>query len=203
MKKASILATTTLAGTLLFVGAGHAQAASQISSQQAENEVASYIQSSNNYHKMPESGVNAISSQESFSPIKNAYAVAFGQVDDNGPTFLYVNKSTGTIYDGHGNVLQQGTLGQTTSNANHQQNGENSQTTANNQNSQNTSQQSNANAQSSQDNITTKNTTNQTTSTKALPETGETSNSGLLTTIAAVLLAAGSFLALRRTSTIK
>ena len=207
MKKASILATTTLAGTLLFVGAGHAQAASQISSQQAENEVASYIQSSNNYHKMPESGVSAISSQESFSPIKNAYAIAFGQVGDNGPTYLYVNKSTGTIYDGHGNVLQQGTLGQTPSNANNQQNGENTQTTANNQNSQNTTQQSNANAtpnaQSSQDNVTTKNTTNQATSAKALPETGETSNSGLVTTIAATLLAAGSFLVLRRTSTTK
>ncbi|MFC0138255.1 hypothetical protein CD127_10155 [Staphylococcus petrasii] len=213
MKKVGILATSALAGTLLFAGTGHAQAASQISSHQAEEEVASYIQNSNTYHKKPESGVVASSSQETFSPVENSYAIGFGQVRDNGPTFLYVNKSTGTIYDGHGNVLQQGALGQNNANSNNQQNGENTQTTTHeNQTTPNTSQQTNANttsnAQSSQDNSTTtsqdaKHATSQATSTTALPETGETSNSGLVTTIAAVLLAAGSFLVFRRKSTTK
>ncbi|MCI2774035.1 LPXTG cell wall anchor domain-containing protein [Staphylococcus petrasii] len=224
MKKVGILATSALAGTLLFAGTGHAQAASQISSHQAEDEVASYIQNSNTYHKMPESGVFAYSEQETFSPVENSYAIGFGQVGDNGPTYLYVNKSTGTIYDGFGNVLQQGALNQNDANSNNQQNGENTQTTTHdNQTTPNSSQQTNANttsnAQSSQDNSTTtaqtsqdnstttaqdtNHSTSQTTPTKALPETGETSNSGLVTTIAAVLLAAGSLLVFRRKSTTK
>ncbi|GGG94269.1 LPXTG cell wall anchor domain-containing protein [Staphylococcus pragensis] len=81
--------------------------------------------------------------------------------------------------------------------------------------SESNNQQANANiasnAQSSQDNSTITSQTsqdanhssNETTSTKALPETGKTSNSGLVTTIAAVLLATGSFLVFRRKSTTK
>lgn len=216
MKKVGILATSVLSGTLLFAGTGHAQAASQISSHQAEDKVASYIQNSDNYHKMPESGVVSYSQQETFSPVENSYAIGFGQVGDNGPTYLYVNKSTGTIYDGFGNVLQQGALGQNDANSNNQQNGKHTQTTTHdNQTTPNTSQQTNANtisnAQSSEDNSTTtsqisqdiNHSTSQATSTKALPETGETSNSGLVTTIAAVLLATGSFLVFRRKSTTK
>lgn len=81
----------------------------------------------------------------------------------------------------------------------------NTQSTDNNQaaTNNNTTTATTDNDVSTQENNTQSTQTKEAQTTKALPETGEQSNSGLATIIASVLLAAGSLLAFRRTSNSK
>ncbi|MEJ7147031.1 LPXTG cell wall anchor domain-containing protein, partial [Staphylococcus capitis] len=83
--------------------------------------------------------------------------VAFGEEPNQSPSFLYVNKDTGDVYDAKGNLVQKNSNG-----------------------SDNTQKQP---AQSEA---------------KALPETGETENTGLVASIATVLLAIGSLFTFKR-----
>ena len=78
----------------------------------------------------------------------------------------------------------------------------NSTTTTQNNNEQNQTANNNPQTQGNSNNVAIQTNEAQTT-TQVLPETGEQSNSGLVTIIASVLLAVGSLLAFRRTSNSK
>ncbi|TES10852.1 LPXTG cell wall anchor domain-containing protein, partial [Staphylococcus epidermidis] len=98
------------------------------------------------------------------------YSVAFGEEPNQSPSFLYVNKDTGDVYDAKGNLVQK--------NSNGSDNSSNTQSQATD-NTQKQPAQSEA---------------------KALPETGETENTGLVASIATVLLAIGSLFTFKRFS---
>ena len=42
---------------------------------------------------------------------ENTYSVAFGEEPNQSPSFLYVNKANGNIYDKDGNLVQQASVG--------------------------------------------------------------------------------------------
>lgn len=173
MKKASILTTTTLAGALLFTGVGaNANAAEQVSKSQAENSVQELVTNNSNY--TPKDGTKYTVMDEKYADPhhpENTYSVAFGEEPNQAPSFLYVNKDNGNIYDANGNLVQKASSG---SEDNKQQ------TTDNNATAQNNEQQATE---------------------KSLPETGETqTNSSLVTIFASVLLAVGSLLTFKRFS---
>ncbi|PNZ71064.1 LPXTG cell wall anchor domain-containing protein [Staphylococcus croceilyticus] len=202
MKKSSIFATTTLTGALLFsgVGAHQAHAAENVSKSQAEKNVQDLVTNNSNYH--PKEGTKYTVMDEKYADPnhpKNSYSVAFGEEPNQSPSFLYVNKETGNVYDANGNLVQKAST-----------NSENNQAKTNNTrvNSSNTNQESTVN-HNNQSNASTINNNNASTqnneqqTTKALPETGEQFNSDLITIIASVLLAAGSLLTFKRFSSNK
>ncbi|MBA6432797.1 LPXTG cell wall anchor domain-containing protein [Pseudomonas aeruginosa] len=91
--------------------------------------------------------------------------------------------------------------GQNSDNSNNQQLSQNNDQQAQNQATDNTVNTQNNDQQQTQ--TTDNNTTTQTNTqeqAKVLPETGESSNTTILTIVASVLLAAGSLLVFRRTS---
>ncbi|MGS0644812.1 LPXTG cell wall anchor domain-containing protein [Staphylococcus hominis] len=218
MKKSKVLATTTLAGALLFTGVGathHANAAEGLTDTQKQNIVNQYIKD-NNINATPDSrvasGLTLGNVPEGYTP------VGFGEKHAQAPSFVYVNDKTGEIIDrgvGHHELISQ----------DNESNNETSQNTVNKadntttQDTTNNNTQSADNTQAVTNNETTNNTTaatdnnvstqeNNTQSTQSneaqtLPETGGQSNAGLVTIIASVLLAAGSLLAFRRTSNSK
>ena len=201
MKKASILTTTTLAGALLFTGVGaNANAAEQVSKSQAEDSVQELVTNNSNY--TPKDGTKYTVMDEKYADPhhpENTYSVAFGEEPNQAPSFLYVNKDNGNIYDANGNLVQKASSGsednkqQTTDNNATAQNNE-QQATDNNVTVQNNEQQATDN------NVTAQNNEQQATE-KSLPETGETqTNSSLVTIFASVLLAVGSLLTFKRFS---
>ena len=171
MKTTKILGATTLAGALLFTGVGHVNAAENLSESQAEDSVKNFVSNNN-----------------------NSYNIAFGEERNQSPSFLYVKKDTGDIYDHDGNLVQKGSAN---SEDTTQNNNQSSQATDNTVNTQNNEQQQSQ----ATDNAKAKNNTQSQNQAQALPETGEeSSNTTLVTMIASVILAAGSLLAFRRTS---
>jgi len=184
MKTTKILGTTALAGALLFTGvSSHDANAAEVSKQQAEDNVKNLVNNNNNYN--PKSGTNFTVMTDKYADREkpdNTYSVAFGEEPNQSPSFLYVNKDTGDVYDAKGNLVQK--------NSNGSENNEQtqSQATDNNVATQNNQQQiqSQEPAQSEA---------------KALPETGEQStNTGLVASIATLLLAVGSALTFKRFS---
>lgn len=192
MKTVKFLGATTLAGALLFTGAGatyssEANAAEQgLSDSQVLNTANGYIQS-HGIKLRPQSKV-MINKQE---PSPNGYvAVMYGEQGQNGPFAIFVNKSNGSIIDDHAKEHNVKTPDQQqdTDATNH----------TNNSTSQNNNQGQSSQATSNAKSENKKQSQNQS---QALPETGEeTSNTTLVTMIASVILAAGSLLAFRRTS---
>ena len=202
MKKSSIFTTTTLAGALLFSGVGVHQAHAAESEVTADNatEIGSSVMKENGYH--PEN-VNFNTPQDK----GDYYLILYGNKSGHGSGAVKVHKD-GLVESGAGAAAgtERGELtkvgyyqfaksqdstsnNSTNDNANSEQQ---KQTTDNNISTQNTDQQT------TEKNVSTQNNKQQTT--KALPETGEQSNSGLVTIIASVLLAAGSLLTFKRFS---
>lgn len=194
MKNSKVLATTTLAGALLFTGVGathHANAAENVTKSQAEESVKNYVTNNNSFNPASDTKYTEWHMDDTTNtyPVSNSYQIIFAEKSNQSPTPLYVKKDTGDIYDWNGNLLQKGSLGS-------ENNTQVNQTTTSNTTSDNTT------TQNTQSNNETANNDTQST-TQALPETGEQSNSGLVTIVASVLLAAGSLLAFRRTSNSK
>lgn len=194
MKNSKVLATTTLAGALLFTGVGathHANAAENVTKSQAEESVKNYVTNNNSFNPASDTKYTEWHMDDTTNtyPVSNSYQIIFAEKSNQSPTPLYVKKDTGDIYDWNENLLQKGSLGS-------ENNTQVNQTTTSNTTSDNTT------TQNTQSNNETANNDTQST-TQALPETGEQSNSGLVTIVASVLLAAGSLLAFRRTSNSK
>ncbi|MCG1589799.1 LPXTG cell wall anchor domain-containing protein [Staphylococcus epidermidis] len=188
MKTTKILGATTLAGALLFTGVGHVNAAENLSESQAEDSVKNFVSNNNDYQTKGDTKFISTKDEWSDSPIDNSYNIAFGEERNQSPSFLYVKKDTGDIYDHDGNLVQKGSAN---SEDTTQNNNQSSQATDNTVNTQNNEQQQSQ----ATDNAKAENNT------QALPETGEeSSNTTLVTMIASVILAAGSLLAFRRTS---
>lgn len=177
MKTTKILSTTALAGALLFTGvSSHDANAAEVSKQQAEDNVKNLVNNNNNYN--PKSGTNFTVMTDKYADREkpdNTYSVAFGEEPNQSPSFLYVNKDTGDVYDAKGNLVQK--------NSNGSENNEQTQ------------------SQATDNNVATQNNQQTTQSdAKALPETGETTNTGLVASIATLLLAVGSALTFKRFS---
>lgn len=194
MKTTKILGATTLAGALLFTGVGHVNAAENLSESQAEDSVKNFVSNNNDYQTKGDTKFISTKDEWSDSPINNSYNIAFGEERNQSPSFLYVKKDTGDIYDHNGNLVQKGSAN---SEDTTQNNNQSSQATDNTVNTQNNEQQQSQ----ATDNAKAKNNTQSQNQAQALPETGEeSSNTTLVTMIASVILAAGSLLAFRRTS---
>ncbi|MCI2775029.1 LPXTG cell wall anchor domain-containing protein [Staphylococcus petrasii] len=204
MKKSSIFATTTLAGALLFsgVGAHQAHAADQVTKSQAEESVRNFVTNNSNYHPYNDTKYIEWHMDGVENPIENSYQIIFGENPNQSPTSLFVKKDTGDIYNWDGQLVKKGAV-----NTN-----QNDQQTTNNTTQNNTqvatqitkkTNDNKAQTTTSSNNTSTQVTNNQSNeqqTTNALPETGEQSNSGLVTIIASVLLAAGSLLTFKRFS---
>ena len=224
MKKSKVLATTTLAGALLFTGVGathNAHAAEgQLSDAQLENAANNYI-NSHNIHL--NEGTSANLTDPRYYNVPKGYApIMLSEQENNSPTILYVNKTTGDIIDGnakyrnaYNNETSQNTVNkadntttQDTTN-NNTQSTDNTQAATNNETTNNEATNNNTTAATDNNVSIPENNTQSTQSNEAqstaqaLPETGGQSNAGLVTIIASVLLAAGSLLVFRRTSNSK
>ncbi|WP_053023676.1 LPXTG cell wall anchor domain-containing protein [Staphylococcus haemolyticus] len=201
MKKSKVLATTTLAGSLLFTGVGathNAHAADYVNDSNVRDYAKNAIGS-----KYTEAGSVSIGGHgggvtDKDNGVKDNgdyYTVIFSGEKDNGVGAAKVYKDgrieAQTPRDAN-NVL-------TIDAPNNTQSTDNNQAATNN----NTTTATTDNDVSTQENNTQSTQTKEAQTTKALPETGEQSNSGLATIIASVLLAAGSLLAFRRTSNSK
>jgi len=201
MKKSKVLATTTLAGALLFTGVGathNAHAADYVNDSNVRDYAKNAIGS-----KYTEAGSVSIGGHgggvtDKDNGVKDNgdyYTVIFSGEKDNGVGAAKVYKDgrieAQTPRDAN-NVL-------TIDAPNNTQSTDNNQAATNN----NTTTATTDNDVSTQENNTQSTQTKEAQTTTALPETGEQSNSGLATIIASVLLAAGSLLAFRRTSNSK
>lgn len=227
MKKSKVLATTTLAGALLFTGVGathNAHAAEGLTDTQKQNIVNQYIQD-NNINATPDS---RIASADYLTNVPEGYTpVGFAEKHAQAPSFVYVNDKTGEIIDrgaGHHELISQdnesnnetsqstvnkadNTTTQDTTN-NNTQSTDNTQVatnneTTNNEATNNTTAATDNNVSTQENNTQSTQSNEAQTTAQALPETGGQSNSGLVTIVASVLLAAGSLLAFRRTSNSK
>lgn len=191
MKKTKILGATTLAGALLFTGVSShdANAAENLSKSQAEDTVKNFVTNNNDYNVSANSKFKEFHHQIE-KPFENSYSIIFAEDGNQSPTNLFVDKSTGDIYDYKGNLVQK--------NSNGSDSNSNAQATDNNVATQNNEQQT----QATDNNVATQNNQQQPTQSeaKALPETGETANTGLVTSIATLLLAVGSALTFKRFS---
>lgn len=204
MKKSKVLATTTLAGALLFTGVGathNAHAADYVNDSNVRDYAKNAIGS-----KYTEAGSVSIGGHgggvtDKDNGVKgngDYYTVIFSGEKDNGVGAAKVYKDgrieAQTPRDAN-NVLTIDAPNNTQSTDNTQA-ATNNNTTATTDNNVSTQENNTQSTQSTQTNEAQ-------TTTKALPETGGQSNSGLVTIIASVLLAAGSLLAFRRTSNSK
>lgn len=175
MKTTKILGATTLAGALLFTGI-NAHAAENVSKSQAEDSVRNLVTNNSNFHPKEGTNFTEFYQDDVDYPVDNSYPIIFGEEPNQSPTTLFVKKDTGDIYDYDGNLVQKGSVGSEDTNQNNEQ-----QTPAT-------------------DNTVTQDNTQSQSEAQTLPETGETSNTTLVTMIAAVMLAAGSLLTFKRFS---
>ncbi|MDY5060631.1 LPXTG cell wall anchor domain-containing protein [Staphylococcus simulans] len=105
MKKLGVLGTTVLASTILFAGVQSDTAnAASVDESQASESVKNLVENNNNYQ--PKSETQYVIDKEGENPVENSYKVAFGEVPNQAPSFLYVDKDTGDIYDPDGNLVQ-------------------------------------------------------------------------------------------------
>ncbi|HDE6879222.1 LPXTG cell wall anchor domain-containing protein [Staphylococcus epidermidis] len=200
MKTTKILATTTIAGALLFTGVNAHAAESEVTSDNASNIATNVMKKAG---QSPEN-VNFQEAKDKgdyyFLSYGNKSGVGVGGVrvykdgtvsstsgirgaDDNGK---YFEKNGKYEFDKTQNSLDNNQFSQNTSNISTMQ--KNEQATDNNVVTQNNEEQ-------------TQDTTQKQSQAKVLPETGEeSSNTTLLTMIAAVILAAGALLTFKRFS---
>ncbi|MGV3243167.1 LPXTG cell wall anchor domain-containing protein [Staphylococcus sp. 11261D007BR] len=188
MKKVGLLATTAFASTLLFTGinANEANAAeNELSDAQIESIAKEYFDNTNIQLIMPDSyGIyREASGPEGYTP------VYFGEEGHNGPSGIFVNNITGEVLDYQADK--------------HQFN--NDATEATNQPQEQTpSAEQNVNTQANNTGAETASAPQQEEATQEqamLPETGgEASNSTMITIIASLFIAAGSFLTFKRRS---
>ena len=212
MKKSKVLATTTLAGALLFTGVGathNAHAADVVNDYNVEDYATKVL----GEHYTEAGKVVAQANREE----QDYYKVLFAGEQDNGPGEAKVYRDGRVVAvtpndPTNWKVFAEGNSSNSSQNTNSTNN--NTQAATNNETTNN--EATNNNTTAATDNTTatttattTNNNTQSTqsneaqTTTQALPETGEQSNSGLITIVASVLLAAGSLLAFRRTSNSK
>ena len=197
MKTTKILGATTLAGALLFTEV-NANAAENVSKSQAENSVQELVSNNNNFN--PKEGTKYVVMDDKYADPnrpENTYSVAFGEEPNQSPSFLYVNKDTGNIYDHDGNLVQKASVNSEDTTPN---NSQSSQTTDNTDNTVNTPNNEQQQTQTTDNNTTAQTNTNTQEQAKVLPETGESTNTTIVTMIASVLLAAGSLLTFKRFS---
>lgn len=202
MKKSKVLATTTLAGALLFTGVGathNAHAADFVNDSNVRDYAKNAIGS-----KYTEAGSVSIGGHgggvtDKDNGVKDNgdyYTVIFYGEKDNGVGAAKVYKDgrieAQTPRDAN-NVLTIDAPNNTQSTDNTQAATNNNTTTATTDNNVSTPENNTQSTQSNEAQSTA----------QALPETGSQSNSGLVTIVASVLLAAGSLLAFRRTSNSK
>ncbi|QFR05858.1 LPXTG cell wall anchor domain-containing protein [Staphylococcus haemolyticus] len=203
MKKSKVLATTTLAGALLFTGVGATHNAHAAESEvTAKNATDIGISVMKEYGQHPEN-VNFNTPEDR----GDHYVIFYGNKSGHGSGAVEVYKN-GLVKTGSGAAA--GTEHGDMTNIGYYQfeKAQDSTTTNNNtQSTDNTQAATNNNTTAATDNnvSTQENNTQSTQSNEAqtLPETGGQSNSGLVTIVASVLLAAGSLLAFRRTSNSK
>lgn len=200
MKKTSILTTTTLAGTLLFSGVGAHQAHAAESEVTANNatEIGSSVMKEHGYH--PEN-VNFREPEDK----GNYYLISYGNKSGAGVGAVRVYKD-GLVKSRAGALAstenadldkvgyyQFATDQNSTSSSNIVNNEQQNQTADSNISAQNSQQQySSTTEENNNSQLQVEN--------NSLPETGEQSNSGLVTVIASVLLAVGSLLTFKKTS---
>ena len=206
MKKTNLIATTALAGALVFTGANNAHAAEELSDSQIQQKASDYINANN--LQLKEGSKIAVSDENYGIDVPDGYKlVIYSEIINNSPSSMYVNKTTGDVIDpikDHVNQsMAQNNEEQTTdSNAtadNNEQQTADSNATADN-NEQQTAD-SNVTADNNKQQTTDSNVTADNNEQQVLPETGETqSNSSLVTIFASVLLAVGSLLTFKRFS---
>ncbi|MCI2919696.1 LPXTG cell wall anchor domain-containing protein [Staphylococcus hominis] len=208
MKKSKVLATTTLAGALLFTGVGathHANAAESEVNVDNAIEITKQITAENGFDN---SKINFNHPTD-----KGDYIDVAGNNASGAGGALYRVYKDGTVQwsDGLAGGMPYEDLGKydLAKNTNSTQSTDNTQAATNNETTNNEVTNNNTTAAtdnnvSTQENNTQSTQSNEAQSTaQALPETGGQSNSGLVTIVASVLLAAGSLLAFRRTSNSK
>lgn len=184
MKKLSILGATTLAGTLLFTGVNYQThaAESEVNVNNASSIVTDVLKKDGqspenvNYDKPVDKGNYYFISYGN----KSGYGTGGVRVYKNG----IVESSSGALASADKGEFEQNGKYELSSNLNTNQ-------TNNNQQGQNNKQ----NGQMVSDNKIQEQSQNE-----VLPETGKEDNSGLVTSIAAVLLAVGSLLTFKRLS---
>ncbi|WP_210135164.1 LPXTG cell wall anchor domain-containing protein [Staphylococcus sp. GDX8P80P] len=208
MKKANILASSTLAGALLFAGVGVHQANAAESEVTANNAVAIGSSVLAEHGDSPEK-LNFNKPQDK----GDYYLILFGNKSGHGSGAIEVYKD-GLVKVGSGAAA--GTENGEMTNVGYYQFDTTQENTSNNvandnSNNEQKNQATNDNAPS-QNNQTQNSTVGEENSntqqqnqatTKALPESGEQSNANLVTIIASVLLAAGSLLTFKRFNTNK
>lgn len=206
MKKSKVLATTTLAGALLFTGVGathNAHAADFVNDSNVRDYAKNAIGS-----KYTESG------SVSIGGIGGGVTAKDNGVKDNGDYYTVVFSGEKDNGIGAAKVYKDGHIeAQTPTDPfktltidapNNTQSTDNTQSTTNNSVAANNETTTNNTTATTTNNNTQSTQSNEAQSTaQALPETGSQSNSGLVTIVASVLLAAGSLLAFRRTSNSK
>ncbi|MEJ7419078.1 LPXTG cell wall anchor domain-containing protein [Staphylococcus warneri] len=200
MKTTKILGATTLAGALLFTGVSSHNASAAESSVNANN---------------AQSVATQVWKEDGYKPER----VNFQKAEDKGDYYLlgYNNKSgvgdgavrvykDGTVETGEG-VLATADDGKFYKNGKYQFDNSNNNEQGQQQATDNTVTTQNNNQQQATDNtVTTQNNNqqqavqNNATQAQELPATGETTNNGLVASIATVLLAIGSLLTFKRFS---
>lgn len=183
MKKTSILTTTILAGALLFSGLGAHQAHAAESEVTANNatEIGSSVMKEHGYH--PEN-VNFREPEDK----GNYYLISYGNKSGAGALASTENADLDKV-----GYYQFATDQNSTSSSNIVNNEQQNQTADSNISAQNSQQQySSTTEENNNSQLQVEN--------NSLPETGEQSNSGLVTVIASVLLAVGSLLTFKKTS---
>lgn len=207
MKKSKVLATTTLAGALLFTGLGNVNAAEQININNAKDIAfkATFNDEASKGGFSP-GPTSDLSSNDSYTTTKKGNDYIISSPDEGAYTYrltedgkLYIT----TKYDGKEYYISQANVDNSQQPVQKKQN-----QTDNNSNQTQTTTDETQNLATDKKNVEANNTqatdsAKAENNTQALPETGGQSNSGLVTIVASVLLAAGSLLAFRRTSNSK
>lgn len=215
MKKSKVLATTTLAGALLFTGVNTNNANAEA---KQDLQLASEKEWQIQHDRLLKArlsgqggeggGPGAVTSyQDSYQEYidyykkwgsQNGYDISIRSEKESAELF---KDDKSVDFDNY-----QLPKDQTNSTTTTQNNNEQNQTANNNPQTQDnnnlTTQNNEQQTQGNSNNVAIQTNEAQTT-TQVLPETGEQSNSGLVTIIASVLLAVGSLLAFRRTSNSK
>lgn len=209
MKKSKVLATTTLAGALLFTGVGATHNVHAAESEVTANNATDIGISVMKEHGQHPENVNFNTPEDR----GDHYVIFYGNKSGHGSGAVEVYKN-GLVKSGSGALAgtEKGDMtnlgyyqfekAQNTNSTNN-----NTQAATNNETTNNEATNNNTNAATDNNVSTQENNTQSTQSNEAqaqaLPETGGQSNSGLVTIVASVLLAAGSLLAFRRTSNSK
>lgn len=199
MKKFSVLATTTLAGALLFTGVNAHAAESEVTSDNASSIATDVMKKDGqepenvNFQKAEDKG------DYYFLSYNNKSGIGVGGVR------VYKDGTVSSISgirgaNNEGEYFEEDGKYEFSNTQNSQSNNQFSQNTGNTATMQKDEQATDNSVATQNNEEQAQNTAPKQSQAKVLPETGEQSNSSLITVIASVLLAAGSLLAFRRVS---